>query len=462
MAISGKRSRLPPPPGGWLFKDPFAGLWLRPWFDWTALRLITRWYLPLSRAWAAALLADGEVNRFWDELGAEKATGARLLRAPLGIVRHRRRVYDEAERAWQAVFFGGGAPDLKTRVAAETRRRGAAEMLMLARGAFVPLAVRTELPAVRFEIPAPEVMARRHGHRQGGPAKAFPMSGEVEIARSQSVSGPVGEQYWLRFPALSDGDVGTAWAHVFEPDGVEAPATLIFLHGITMEMEFWPDSRDPIPALAAQGIRVIRPEGPWHGRRRPAGYYGGEPALARAPVGMIELFEAWVAEVAALIRWARATSPGPVAVGGISLGALTAQLVATAATAWPSEMSPDALFLCTTSGDVGATVGASSLATALGLPQRLRAKGWDEGTLAPWLSLAEPGPVPGLAPESIVMVLGSIDDVTPFAGGLELAERWRVPEKNRFIWRRGHFSAGLAIMAEDGPLARLAEILRRA
>ncbi|MDP6707112.1 MAG: alpha/beta hydrolase family protein [Alphaproteobacteria bacterium] len=443
---------MPPPPGGWIFRDPFAGLWLRPWFDRTALALITRWYLPLSRAWAAALSADGDIDRFWHELPAEKAVGAGLVKAPLGIVRHRRRVYAAAERNWEAVFFGSGDSEVRTRIAAE--------MLMLGRGAFVPLALRSRLPAVRFEIPPPDELTRHHRHRLAGPDAAFPAPKETEIARSHSVPGPVGEQYWLRFPTPNENDLGPAWAHVFEPEGVAEPATLIFLHGITMEMEFWPDSRDPIPALAARGIRVIRPEGPWHGRRRKDGYYGGEPALARAPVGMIELFEAWVAEVAALVRWARETSPGPVAVGGISLGALTSQLVATAARTWPAEVRPDALFLCSTSGDIGATMEASSLATALDLPKRLKARGWSEAVLAPWLGLAEPGES-AIPPENIVMVLGSVDDVTPFAGGLALAERWGVPAENRFIWRRGHFSAGLAIMSEEGPLARLAEVVKR-
>ena len=52
--------------------------------------------------------------------------------------------------------------------------------------------------------------------------------------------------------------------------------------------------------------------------------------MGRGPLGFIALFQAWVAEVAALIAWARQTSDGPVAVGGVSLGALAAQMVAMA------------------------------------------------------------------------------------------------------------------------------------
>ncbi len=454
-----RQPRLPASPGTWIFRDPFAGLWLRPWFDWTALRLITKWYLPLSRAWAAALVAGDNVERFWTELPATRTGNARLLAKALGIVAQRRRLHEAADRHWHRAFFGSAEMDVETRVQAEKRRRATAEMLMLSRGAFVPLATRTALPPVKFDIPTPEEMSRRHRHRLQTPESAFPVPAEVDIAQSLTVPGATGEQYWLRFPApASEGD-DMVWARVFEPEFAADAPTMIFLHGITMEMEFWPDSRDPIPALTGQGIRVVRVEGPWHGRRRPDGFYGGEPALARAPVGMIDLFEAWVAEVGALIRWSRQISRGPVVVAGISLGALTSQLVATAASHWPEAMRPDALFLVSTSGDVGATVTDSSLAHGIGLPERMTARGWNAATLEPWLPLAEPRGNLALAPEHVVMVLGRGDDVTPFAGGQALAERWQVPDSNRFIWQRGHFSAGLGIVADEGPIARLVEIL---
>ncbi len=63
----------------------------------------------------------------------------------------------------------------------------------------------------------------------------------------------------------------------------------------------------------AEGIRVIRPEGPWHGRRRLPGTYGGEPVLARGPGGLLDYFHAHVIELGRLVAWARATRGGPVA-----------------------------------------------------------------------------------------------------------------------------------------------------
>ena len=38
-----------------LVRSAAGGLLLRPWFDDAALRLLTQWYFPLSRGWAAAL-----------------------------------------------------------------------------------------------------------------------------------------------------------------------------------------------------------------------------------------------------------------------------------------------------------------------------------------------------------------------------------------------------------------------
>lgn len=95
-----------------------------------------------------------------------------------------------------------------------------------------------------------------------------------------------------------------------------------------METEFTGSGRNPLGALVKAGVRVIRPEGPWHGRRRLSGTYGGEPVLARGPGGLLDYFHAHVIELGRLVAWARATRGGPVAIGGVSLGALTAQLAA--------------------------------------------------------------------------------------------------------------------------------------
>src|SRR3546814_20720279 len=102
----------------------------------------------------------------------------------------------------------------------------------------------------------------------GGTCIARPEIPPVGLAHW--VPGPPGRQAWLRFPAPGlPGD--TAWAQVFEPEGAVNPPTLISLHGICVESEHWGAAMDAIdiaPALTRKGLRVIRPEGPWHGRRR--------------------------------------------------------------------------------------------------------------------------------------------------------------------------------------------------
>ena len=56
-------------------------------------------------------------------------------------------------------------------------------------------------------------------------------------------------------------------------------------------------------------------------------------------------------------------------------------------------------------------------------------------------------------------MLASADDVTPFLGGVALADQWEVPTANRFIWKRGHFSTGLGIGADAGPIRRLLQVM---
>ena len=49
-------------------RSPLGALVARPWFDRVALRFIARRFLPLSRAWAAATIAEGSVERFLAEV----------------------------------------------------------------------------------------------------------------------------------------------------------------------------------------------------------------------------------------------------------------------------------------------------------------------------------------------------------------------------------------------------------
>jgi pimeloyl-ACP methyl ester carboxylesterase len=372
----------------------------------------------------------------------------------LTLVQNRNATYRAAEAAWRNAFFGEADPGESALVEAERLRQEAAHQLMLTRFAFLPL--RRRLPAVRWEVASPQAVEAVHGTRLAGSEAAYPAPAQPEIEVSRPVLSAYGREYWLRYPAPVAGD--TAWARVVEPEHVKNPPTLIFLHGIAMENEMWRGSTDMASELALQGIRVIKPEGPWHGRRRCAGWYGGEPAIGLGPKGFLDFFQYWIAEVSVLVAWAKARGGASVALGGVSLGALNAQRAAVAANYWPMNCRPDALMLVATSGAMMGVAHSGSLANAVNLAPQIEAAGWSAEELTRWLPLLEPQEAPVMAPERIVMVLGHADDVTPSAGGKALARRWQVPAANVFARHQGHFSVSLGMLRDRAPLERLKEI----
>lgn len=457
MAGRPKQSGVLPRDGDYpVLRGPLAPLILRPYFDRISLYIVTRWYMKLSRAWAAALEAEGSVDGFMAAFGGDVSQRP-WMGSALSAVRERNAAYRAAADEWEEGFFGPTPLANDALVGLEMRRHGEAHRLMSTRARF--LRVRNAASPVKFEIAPREEVEARHGHRLAGGQSAFPPPPPAEVDVSQEVRGPYGNVSWLRFPSPSPHMGDTAWARVDEPERAVDPPTLIFLHGICMEPEMWLGMVDGVTPIARRGVRVIRPEGPWHGRRVPAGAYGGEPAIGRGPMGLIDLFEAWVAEVGVLIDWARQTSRGPVAIGGLSLGALTSQLAATAALRWPGRLQPDAKILIVTSGDLLATAHGGALPMAVGLPSRLAASGWAEADLSRWLPLMEPGEKSAVPADRTVMLLGRVDEVTPYAGGQSLVQRWNVPPGNLFVHNGGHFSTPLTLYRNTRPLDRLLELL---
>lgn len=455
--------RLPPPRGFERLIQSAAGrLILRPWFDEAALRLLTRWYFPLSRAWAAALVADGSADRFIEQVGCSRFA-RRLLPPILRRAQTRQAVLVAADTAWEEAFFGDGP----ARAEVEAARLRAAGSLTNLRSAFVPLHVHSPLPAVAWQIEPPASVPARHAARLADPMSAFADSFDPsDIEASRGFRSRNGIDGWLRFPAATTAGraSGPAWARVSAPhpgDGPPSPMpSLIFTHGIAMETEFTGDGRNPLGSLVSAGVRVIRPEGPWHGRRRLPGTYGGEPVLARGPGGLLDYFHAHVIELGRLVAWAKATRKGPVCVGGVSLGALTAQLAAVAAGSWPPAMRPDALFLVAPSLSMISVAFEGSLTRALGVPQAIRRGGWTIPEIDHWRPLLDPVGEPAVDPARIIIVIGRSDDVTLTAGGEALAAAWRLPEANVFRAPAGHFSTSLGLSRDGAPFARLLEILR--
>ena len=441
-------------------RSPLGGLIARPWFDRVTLRFLSKRYFPLSRLWAAAGIADGSVERFAEAAPLAGLTPAlrERLRQPLADVARYRAVVLEADRRWQDSAFGGASEDL---AAADGTRRERAHQYMASRAKFGFLLGRCQVPAVRYDILDPAAMAARHGALLDDPSAAYAVPDMPAIDESRRALVDGGQEYWIRFASPSDVMGDTVHARVFEPDGPADPPTLIFCHGLGVEAEQWRNFHDELVPLRRRGVRLLRFEAPWHGRRTSAGRYGGEQFLAGAPASTLELLSAQVSEAAVAIAWCRRSSAGRVALGGVSLGALVSQMAAVRARDWPAAMRPDALAPVTSCDSMHAIAFESSLTRALGLPDALGAKGWTVDTMARWRGVIDPVGEPAVAPENIVAVLGTADTVMPFALGRAPFARWGVPEKNLFIRRQGHFRAALGQLRDWRHLDRLAEVLGR-
>ena len=425
-----------------------------PWLDTLSLSFVTQIYLPLSRGWAAACGAGEDVERFRAEAGARLPATA--VTPALVQTAYLARRYKAATARWESAFFTTSAPFEHRLAAVERARNRAATQFMLSRTSFAPWF--RQFPPVRWQVASPGAMEVRHGEYRAAPEIAYRPNRQPQIVASHPYRCGRTRRYWLRYASPLLGD--TVWARVVEPLDVANPPTLVFLHGIAMEQDLWPPTRNALGDLAKHGIRVVRPEGPWHGRRMLKGYYGGEPILARGPDGLLTFLRAWVTETAALVTWARESGSPRVAIGGASLGALTSQLIATVSGSWPDNLQPDALLLIATTGRPMEIVTTGSLARGIGLPEILHEAGWTADRLERWLGLFEPRMPPVVDPKRVVIVLGRADDLMPHEGGLDLALRWGVPADNVFVQPQGHFSVSLALLNDPAPMQRFAGILR--
>ena len=442
--------------------SPLSRLLLNPTYDRLAVAALARFYFPVSRLWAMALAdgGDGDADAILARVPALTRHRHRLQRA-VAHARDRARVQATAHARWEEALFGGAEvrPESLTRI--ERARAAACQSLMTARSAFLPLVRAARLTPFGWDIQTHDAVEARHGARLARVAAAFPApdpSPKVEMSRP--VPGDGFETLWLRADTTVAGRPDTLWARVERPLGAAHAGALVFTHGISMETEFWRESSSLTSDLARAGVTVIRPEGPWHGRRRVAGTFGGEPALALGPMGLLDYFDAHVRELALLVAWARDAVGGPVAVGGVSLGALTAQMALAAARTWPPSCRPDAAFLVTTAGSLMDVALSGSLTRALGMPQRLAESGWDRAALQRWMPLLEPGAEIALDPARVVVLLGTADEILPYPSGRDLVAAWRIPPENLFVAPLGHFSAALGLYRNPAPLARLGAVLR--
>lgn len=440
-----------------------AGLFLAsPWLDRATMVALRHVMFPASRLWAAAQAADGDLERFLENIPASSA-----VRVPSDAARTiasiaATRIAAEAmDREWDRVFFGPGETSPQHRRAAEMARLDARHRNHATRW-HLRAKFRHDIPRARLAITTPADVARVYGpdraafNRLAQPPENLP---PVTVSRSFPTAG--GVDYWLRFASPSARLGDTVYARVHEPAHTANPPTIIFGHGICVEFDQWKGLLDECHALVARGFRVIRPEAPWHGRRAPLGYFGGERTIGTFPIGLIDSFAGALQEWAILANWARTTSKGPLVFGGSSLGAMTAQLATVRSAAWPAATRPDALFLVTHTGDMADAVLGGALSDMWAKPEQAQQAGWTVESARNVLSLVnpvDPMPLPG---HRIVSILGQRDRILPFESGRQLVERWKVPAANSFIWDRGHFSVPTTLIRTTAPLDRLAQIVER-
>ena len=411
------------------------------------LRALVKIYLPLSRAWAAGLAAEGDAARF-SELAPWDGPLDRA-RASLHDLTTSKRAYQEASHAWQETLF---APHLSTPQAliqAEILRQRTAHGLMSQRGQLWRLHRIQPFQSTVFSILPPSELASQWPAIQ---AQAHPAM--MKTSHSVTIAGQ--DHCWLSSPApLGD----QLWARLIIPKNPSS--VMILAHGIHMEHDHWKG----LPALGLPhkmpDCAWLMPEGPYHGRRRIEGYYGGEPVFALGPAGFITYCWSHALELGWLIAEARLRFQRPVALIGVSLGALVAQYIATHSSQWPAAMQPDALCLITSSASLWDVIYRNKLTQAIHLPSALAQAGWTEQDLSPWLQLFEPGPCLSLDPKRIVIQIGRADQITPCSSMLSLIQRWKIPQDHIFLHHGGHFTTSIATLIQPSCLARLHQIVLR-
>jgi pimeloyl-ACP methyl ester carboxylesterase len=448
------------PPRNWartLKGYAFGWAWFDPVSSWALRRL----FVPSSLLWAAAEQAGTSAERFLDIAGLSKRRiSAKKLDEALRQTAAARGHAAQTEADWQAAFFGGGSESAEALREIEAARFAASHAYNLTRRHFGFL-LRSDPPRIRSATQTPDEIAAIYGADFERLSLADVANATAQVEVSKPVERAAGTDYWLRFQSPSSLLGDTVYARVLEPRGVANPPTVIFGHGICIEFDHWRGLIDEARTLRAEGFRVIRPVAPWHGRRRPPGSFGGQPMMARIPGGLFDAFTGAAQEWAVIANWVRGKWDTPLAFGGTSLGALIAQFAAEKIGERSERLRPEGLFLITHSGRMTDATFNGDMAGLLGVDLNAAEHGWNRERIEAGLGLLDPARLPAVKPERIVTVLGKRDRITPFASGLSLIDSWGVPDANRFVWDRGHFSMPLTMIRNPAPVARFREVMRK-
>ena len=138
------------------------------------------------------------------------------------------------------------------------------------------------------------------------------------------------------------------------------------------------------PASASSG-----PKTPFHGRRCPSGYYGGERLIGSFPLGALDAFAGAVREMGSLGELGPRHLDRPPRHGRHQLGALTAQLVADRSRT-AGDVNPEGLLLITRSGDMRQTILDGELTRLFDSTDAAIAKGWTEELIDAYFGLLDP------------------------------------------------------------------------
>ncbi len=444
-------------------QSPLGALIARPWLDRCILYLLEHWFFPLSRLWAAARAADGDVDAFVKSVPLDQPSRRqvqRIERALNHFERTRLKAFS-IEQLWHDYFFSSMDIESSRLPIVEEMRLDFRTAYNMSRLRFIPLR-KLVISSVYMTPPSPEELEARFGKSGEQVEALFALPESLPaVERSRPVPRPYGQDYWLRFqsPSLAMNDL--AYARVHEPLHVSNPPTLIFGHGICVEFDHYQQLIDEVTELTRKGIRVIRPEAPWHGRRVLPGHFGGEQLLSATPNSMFDFLAAQHQEWATLIHWARNDSRGAVAIGGSSLGAQTAKTIAMRATDWPEPLRPDALIAITHSQHIYEAALHGSLSDIWNMGDAMHAKGWHKDSEKAWLERLDPLRKPCMPGHNIFSVIGDCDTITPTTLVGKQLDYWGVPAENRFHYRRGHFTIPLGMINNSEALLPFADALKR-
>ncbi len=377
------------------------------WLDRLAIAALKHLFFPASRLWASAEVAELDSKLFCADLGLQ--LGSRQMRRldmVLARTAKRRARAQRVDEAWEAVFFGGREAGPAARADLEAERKQARHDYNNARALFRFLLLE-DVPLVKQRRVEPADVEAVFGPAVNDPVALFrPDRVPPEVSRSQTIEIAGTRQYWLRFrspyPRLGD----QVYARVYEPIGASDPPTVVLGHGICVEFDHWKGLLDEAAVLCSQGMRVVRCEAPYHGRRRQVGYYGGERVIADSPLGSLDTFIGAVRERAVLIDWCRRQGAGPVAIGGSSLGAMMALLTVECSHDWPAALRPDGLIMITQCERPIEALLDGSIAKLFRSEETKRAAGWNDALLQRYLGILDPKRGPVMPAERIVSILG--------------------------------------------------------